>query len=992
MTETDFEKVRNALPSVLSMAEDDGFNPDSTGSGEYRGAHPIHGSTTAGTGNFAVTSDGDEWYCFRRGHKHGGGKLEYVAMSEGIVDCGGLEDGTIPRELLHDVLEVAAARAGVALDSESVMSDSERAEAARRSESCRAVAEYYHTLLDEHDMRDELQARYGFTDELIDDNLIGYAPDAGMGHDLPGETGVDRDRLEALGLLRSGGSPWFTNRFVFPYWVLERGRREIGHFVGRALEPEHERERPKYLKLPNESELDEPPLGVDTVRGAKTVILAEGVTDALALHDHGYASVSPVTTHITGDSVGEFARKLRGKDVYAVYDEDPESGAGLEGAAKCAHALKEEGVDVTVCRLPTRPGEEMDVNEYFAHVMSDRSPAERCDAFETDVLDGVTMPADAAYWAWGGGEPGDLFAAAIDHLGFDPTRMEKRTNDDGDEWWVGVRDVLDGVRELPKARRLFYGDGKTSWSASTHKEAYHNVITWVCQARGEFFCSADTGDAFYYYNPDGKLYPVATSEKPGTATEEFRHFVEQTLGVSSNDWGRDLLNTVARSVSFGSPERHTAQFSHYDDDEGELYIDAYDGTYFALDGESVDQRRNGTDVFFQSDDDSEPFEYLAPEDRAELPNRVPGEKASIAGVGDRVMRVLCNRINFDENANLGPLLQRAQLYIHLHAMAFGSAMDGRPIMAWVGSKGAGKTVVLRSIGHFMFGEEWEPSTMPDNAEDFIAKVGNHSLAGIDNYDDGEPWANDLLAAVATGARVEKRELYTTNDMAVVKPKCFLALTSRDPPFRRDDVADRCLVFRLSRVSDDVVGESTYLKQPLIYRDDVWSDYLDNLNAIIRQRNSRDDSFRTTSHRMADWALFAEDIDEALDMGVADELLDGMQQERAFFALENEPLRLVVDEWMKQHPSGGEYEASELLDDFRAAADETGVMFEYASSRGLSKGLSSLSDELKELFGMEVVERGRGAKKYKFPPRGTGGDQARYHDDTGGGLDGGGGGE
>lgn len=56
--------------------------------GEIEGVHPVHGSTTGS--NLSVKADGSMWYCRRCGS--GGGWLDALAVSHGIIDCG--EAGT----------------------------------------------------------------------------------------------------------------------------------------------------------------------------------------------------------------------------------------------------------------------------------------------------------------------------------------------------------------------------------------------------------------------------------------------------------------------------------------------------------------------------------------------------------------------------------------------------------------------------------------------------------------------------------------------------------------------------------------------------------------------------------------------------------------------------------------------------------------------------------------------------------------------------------
>lgn len=959
-SDDDVERIERALPGVDVMAEDDGADLNQSGT-EYRCDHPHHTTPSSNGENLCISAEGETWHCKR--HDHGGGKLSWVAMSEGICQCGDLDGGRIPSAIFRDVLEVAADRAGVELEGSGGSGSDERTEKLDRFDDARQqVAEFYHRCLDIHGMRAELKDRYGFSDELIDENLIGYAPEPGMAHDLPDETGIGAELLQRLGVWRESGAPHFQDRFVFPYFALDAGDRKVRYFTARAVDHDG---GPKYLKIAKNDSVDslaghEPPFGIDTLRGAQTVVVAEGVTDALTLHDHGIAAVSPVTTHISGDALEMFARRLRGKDVFVVYDEDAGTDAGIQGASTDAYTLKEEHVDARVARLPSRPNESIDVNEWFCE-------GGTADEFRDEVLDG-TFPAKVAWWAWGKGRPHHLFSAAVEELGEDPRMFKQKKDDEGDVYYESVRDVLEGVAQLDNARRKFYAGGQTALDAAIHKECYHHIIRWVFTVRGEFF-RTESGEVLYFYRPDNKVVQVTKQARPGETTAEFAHMVERVLGISTADWGRSLINTVGRHFAFTAPERPVASLTHYDEAEGELYLNRFDGHYYALDGDDAELRRNGTDVFFRSKQAGEPFEYLEPDERATLPDAVPGERHPFTGSGDLIERLIANRINYDEAANLAPTLQRAQLYLHLHAMAFVTEFDGRPIMAWVGQKGSGKTMVLRSIGQFLYGPEWRESTMPSDEDNFVTKVSNRTLAAIDNYDDDVGWANDYLASIATGASIEKRELYTTDELRQAQPECWLALTSRDPPFRRDDVADRCLVFRVARVEGDFISETQYLRQIRLYRDDLWSEFMDNLNEILRVRQQDADPHRTTSHRMADWALFARDAAEALGVSEVDDLLDGMQTERAFFALENEPLRLLIESFLREHPDGGEWEASELLDKFERASDDAGVPLTYSTSRGLSNALSSLSDELGELFGLEVVDPRNGAKRYRFPGAG-----------------------
>ena len=501
------------------------------------------------------------------------------------------------------------------------------------------------------------------------------------------------------------------------------------------------------------------------------------------------------------------------------------------------------------------------------------------------------------------------------------------------------------------------------------------VIVLDLRDRGEFF-KTPASRLYYFHDPETRVYRVDDDGRR-TLTEEFQGFVWERYNLLAGSFSRNLGTDIKSQARRHAPEKAVYRFAHYDTDAGELYITDFGNGYFAVTPDAVEWRANGTDVFFLSTDRTDPFEYLAAEDRPDLPAEIPGERPLWCGDGDALMRLFGNRVNYDEDAALGPADQRKQLYIHLHTLPFVDLLNARPIMAWVGEKGSGKTVLQRSIGRFIYGEGFTESVMPDSKDDFLAKVSNQALAFLDNYDDGVEWANDILAAVETGAGIDLRELYTTNDLHQEVPRCWLSLTSRDPPFRRDDVADRTLVFRVERVDDGFVGMGDYLRQVTAHRNLLWSAYLDNLQAIVRAYHEQDTGAMSSDHRMADWAIFARIVADALDVPAVDVLLETMETERATFALENEPWARVLGRWIENNPSAAaEFQsAGDLADALTTTADEHDLPLDVTRPQGVGAKLTTYREELGELYDLEIDDSGR-RNRYRFATDDDG------HDPTG----------
>lgn len=532
---------------------------------------------------------------------------------------------------------------------------------------------------------------------------------------------------------------------------------------------------------------------------------------------------------------------------------------------------------------------------------------------------------------------------------------------------LGGEDVADAIHTFRRNADQLDGTDKQA--------VIGEVLAGALAHAGEFF-RTENGRLYYF---DGEESTVHRVDVDGNRVlgEDFQALVTDRYnllaGQFSRNLGQDLKNHIRRSA----PEREVYDFAHYDGDEPELYVADWRDGYYVVTPETVEWRPNGTDLFFLPNDRAESYEYLPPDERPDLPppGGLPAELPRWVGGGDPVMRVFGNRIAFSDDAALSPPQQRKQLYLYLHTLPFIDRLNARPIVAWVGGKGSGKTVIQRSIGQWVFGPGYAESIMPDSRDDLVAKVSNQPLAFIDNYDDGVDWANDVLAAVATGAGVDRRELYTTNDLYQSRPRCWLSLTSRDPPFRRDDVADRCLVHRLERVEDadtghdggeNVVGMEDYLQVAARYRNLLWSVYLDNLQAVVAALASADTASRGTSHRMADWAILADVTADALGVERVGELLETMETERAVFALENEPWAGVVEQWVRSDPDDAATwrKAASLADRLKDFADEQDRTFTLTDARALGGKFGQYHSELSAIYGLEVDDSKR-TNRYRF---------------------------
>lgn len=86
--------ITNIIPNIDALMQ--------TGS-DLTGPHPKHGSTTGS--NFHVNTEKNVWYCFR--HNTGGGPLELLAVTEGIINCEDAGKGSLRDEKFKQTIQKA---------------------------------------------------------------------------------------------------------------------------------------------------------------------------------------------------------------------------------------------------------------------------------------------------------------------------------------------------------------------------------------------------------------------------------------------------------------------------------------------------------------------------------------------------------------------------------------------------------------------------------------------------------------------------------------------------------------------------------------------------------------------------------------------------------------------------------------------------------------------------------------------------------------------
>ena len=304
-----------------------------------------------------------------------------------------------------------------------------------------------------------------------------------------------------------------------------------------------------------------------------------------------------------------------------------------------------------------------------------------------------------------------------------------------------------------------------------------------------------------------------------------------------------------------------------------------------------------------------------------------------------------------------------------------------------GVKGGGKTSSLRAIKKALFGELSDVSTGFTKSEgDAIAAITHNHFLIADNVDGMVPWLGNLMASISTGTDISMRKLYKTNELSTYRPRCFVAITSRDPlSFKRDDLADRLFMIDLER-RKEFIPESELHQRICVNRSAIWAEVLPNLNKIITRINEGGLP-TSSSHRLADWARLVSVIGEALELPRVQEGLDLLAKSRREFVLEGNAIYEGISAWVahgkwknddgsSRRVSTGELHAEIKLlymngQGYDSAEGHTSAALSYHgatskypidSPRKFGVELANTLNELASYFDI-TCEEGRARKKY-----------------------------
>lgn len=501
---------------------------------------------------------------------------------------------------------------------------------------------------------------------------------------------------------------------------------------------------------------------------------------------------------------------------------------------------------------------------------------------------------------------------------------------------------------------------------------------------GRGFKEIGSGTIYYFDNVAKMPWDVGKKKDEGP---DFYYFMRDRYDISRKDFD-EIRDAVATEIEKGQPEVRVNRVAYWDEEKGVLYLSNHNNQILRLDGSSIRLLDNGEEgVFFHFDARLTPFHF----DEKKVAEAVnyfetydPEKEFSWGKIGEGInfgLRLdrfqdqslineyLVARANFAPPDSDNPVdedQQRLLLLLYFYSLFFESALKDKPIACFLGLMASGKSTTATAIGKILFGDSFTGKNLPNDVKDLKVVVGRNYYYEIDNLDSVVSRNMcDILAATATGAGSEDRTLFTNEATTVTEPHCFLVITSREPKFKRPDVVDRLLIFRMKRINEPVSGRWLF-RTLLERRDDIMAEVISNLNSIVFMLNqsravemAQGSNYQPPKNifRIADWEDWAKKICSLWPRIQFQMALEAMAAEKAGMTIDEDYVFQIIH-YIVQDTGDDirEMSAAQLYSRMRQAAslmELEDFQRRYPSAMSVVTHLPHIADAMSERLYVEI---------------------------------------
>jgi hypothetical protein len=395
------------------------------------------------------------------------------------------------------------------------------------------------------------------------------------------------------------------------------------------------------------------------------------------------------------------------------------------------------------------------------------------------------------------------------------------------------------------------------------------------------------------------------------------------IDVAGRQWG---IKTEVHSLAYYDGARHLQ------------YVFDLGRWVYRISPDKVEKVDNGTDgVLFVRNDAWEPWELLDDAD-------------DVGFIADEFL----SGVRIDEAR-----LSRTEIHflfeVWIYTLFFPELFPSRVICAAIGPMGSGKTTAIKLVGRTILGRNFQPTPVPNDPSDLDAAITNEAFVLLDNADKAKEWLEDRLAVAATGGSVKRRLYFTTNELVDFPIRAALALTSRTPHFRREDVADRLLIFNMERF-EGFASQARLEAHVEGHRNRFMTRIVKRLPQVVAALRDQSKQQLCTKFRMADFGEFALKIGPTfgVERPRVETILKRMSDVQRTFSAADDGLLALLDRWLESPSNSDRWVSTaelytELHEEAEGYSGRPRMPFEFRSVRQLGQRITEMRGTLEHLY-------------------------------------------
>lgn len=329
-----------------------------------------------------------------------------------------------------------------------------------------------------------------------------------------------------------------------------------------------------------------------------------------------------------------------------------------------------------------------------------------------------------------------------------------------------------------------------------------------------------------------------------------------------------------------------------------------------------------------------------------------------------------------QDAPATPEEQAELLKAWLLAFFFSELLPTKPLLLALGAPGSGKTTAMRRILKMLESTDSDVlEVVADKPDSLRASVALHRFMVLDNLEkSGAKWLVDTLNRLATGANIEIRQLYKTNEVYTIKPNCFIAMTAVSMPFSEETLFSRILPLELQQLSSPL-PEHLLQQQLQDNLPGMWADLLLKLNRVVATIKHDRSSLPPIASRLADFTVFCKRIEKSgvVNGAVLIKGLRSLVDRQKLALLESSPFVAILEEWLTVAAEDATKPHSfvELFSILEPLARTRKMSWRWNNAAALGRHIMAMAEPLKKLYRAQFIDEhdplfNRDVSKVSFP--------------------------